>query len=166
MALTDDIARIAEQEKTLIFPSFDENAAFKLGTTLHALAIGNGWGLTIDIRHFDRQLFFAATPGSAPENADWMRRKRNVVNHFHKSSYRVGLETRLKGTTLTERSGLAASDYAAHGGGFPVRIGGTGVIGSITVSGLPQRQDHETVVEVLCGLLGHDHAALALGPEE
>ena len=40
-----------------------------------------------------------------------------------------------------------------------------GIVGSVTVSGLPQRDDHNLVVEALCALLGKDFAALRLGPE-
>jgi uncharacterized protein (UPF0303 family) len=38
-------------------------------------------------------------------------------------------------------------------------------VGSVTVSGLPQRADHELVVEALCSILGRDYAELKLGPE-
>jgi uncharacterized protein (UPF0303 family) len=44
-------------------------------------------------------------------------------------------------------------------------VAGTGVVGSVTVSGLPQRDDHELVVEALCGLLGRSYAELKLGAE-
>src|SRR5215469_1195291 len=43
---------------------------------------------------------------------------------------------------LQEKSGLELKDFAAHGGGFPILLEGTGCIGTITVSGLPQREDH------------------------
>ncbi|MGM7668264.1 heme-binding protein [Microbacterium sp. A93] len=44
--------------------------------------------------------------------------------------------------------------YAAHGGSFPATVSGTGVVGSITVSGLAQADDHALVVEALEQHLG------------
>ena len=43
-----------------------------------------------------------------------------------------------------------------------LKLIGTGCVGTITVSGLPQRQDHELVVEALAGLLGQPLGELAL----
>ncbi|MGC1635950.1 MAG: heme-binding protein, partial [Candidatus Acidiferrales bacterium] len=40
-------------------------------------------------------------------------------------------------------------DYAPHGGCFPITLAGTGCVGTITASGLPQRDDHNLVVAVL-----------------
>ena len=66
------------------------------------------------------------------------------------------------GANLFEKYALSMADFAAHGGSFPVCVQGAGVIGSITVSGLPQRADHELVVEALCVELGKDYSKLAL----
>jgi uncharacterized protein (UPF0303 family) len=84
------------------------------------------------------------------------------VARFHRSSYAVGLKLKLKNETLEEQQGLAAADYATHGGSFPLAVEGAGVVGSVTVSGLPQRADHELVVEALCLLLERDYAELKL----
>jgi uncharacterized protein (UPF0303 family) len=44
--------------------------------------------------------------------------------------------------------------YAAHGGSFPINITGSGLIGTATVSGLPQAADHALVVEAIERFLG------------
>jgi uncharacterized protein (UPF0303 family) len=87
------------------------------------------------------------------------------VYRFHKSSYRVGREYQLSGKSFDASRGLDPMDYASAGGGFPINLKGTGVVGVVTVSGVPQREDHGFVVEMLCRFLGVDHAMLELGPE-
>ena len=76
----------------------------------------------------------------------------------------IALMKRAKGATLKDDRGLDPIDYAPHGGSFPIVVGGAGFIGSITVSGLPQREDHNVVVAALCEFLGKDLQALALAP--
>ena len=156
----DDLAAIAVQERELHFSRFDEDVAWRLGSRLHELAVSRKLVLAIDVRRFGQPLFYAALAGSTPDNAEWIRRKSNLVARFHRSSYAVGLDM---GASLFEKYGLPRSDFAAHGGSFPIRVQSAGVIGCVTVSGLPQRSDHELVVEALCAELGKDYATLALG---
>ena len=70
----------------------------------------------------------------------------------------------MKNATLAEKYALSPTEYASHGGSFPISIRGAGVLGSVTVSGLPQRDDHELVVEALCSYSGRDYKSLSLGP--
>ena len=105
-------------------------------------------------------------PDTGPDTVDWVRRKRNVVLRYHRSSYAIGLQLERQQSTLTEQLGLDLRDYAPHGGGFPLLLRGTGCIGTIIVSGLPQRADHELIVEVLAELLEHPYAQLALDPPQ
>ena len=165
MSITDDLAKIALQEETLTLNEFDANTAWRLGTRLREMAISRGHGLVIDIRRFGQQLFYSALAGTTPNNPDWARRKGNVVAHFHRSSYGMGLELELKNLSLEERYALPFGEYAAHGGSFPIRVIHAGVVGSITVSGLPQRADHELIVEALCLETGRDYSVLRLTPE-
>jgi uncharacterized protein (UPF0303 family) len=162
MPIADDLARIAVQEQALQFASFDEETAWRLGTHLRSLAFARKLKLAIDIRRFGLPLFYASLPGTTPDNVEWVRRKSNVTARFHRSSYAIGLEMEEKHTTIYERYGLTVADYASHGGCFPLHILRSGVIGSVTVSGLPQRGDHELVVEALCSELGQNYEALRL----
>ena len=158
-AREDDLTAIAVQERELHFTRFDEDAAWHLGARLREMAAARKLVLAIDVRRFGQPLFYAALAGSTPDNAEWIRRKSNLVARFHRSSYAIGLEI---GASVFEKYGLPVADFAAHGGSFPIRVHGSGVIGSATVSGLPQRADHELVVEALCGQLSKDYAKLAL----
>ena len=161
MSLTQDLAVIAKQEEELVFPEFDADAAWKLGSRLRELAASRQLPVAIDVRRFGQPLFYSALKGSTPDNAEWVRRKGNVVARFYRSSYAVGLELKEANSTLTEKFALPSEDYASHGGSFPLKVARVGVIGSVTVSGLPQRADHELVVEALCGELGRDFQEFA-----
>jgi uncharacterized protein (UPF0303 family) len=162
MDIAHDLQSILAQEKALVFPRFDTDRAWHLGMWLHEVAKARGLALAIDVRTFGQPLFFSALEGATPDNVDWVRRKGNVVAHFRRSSYAIGLRMQQAGSTLGEKHGLPASEYASHGGAFPLAVAGAGVIGSVTVSGLPQRADHELVVEALCAQLELDYGKLAL----
>ncbi len=105
--------------------------------------------VAVDIHRAGQQLFHAALPGSTPDNDAWITRKRRVVERYGSASYLVGARFRAKGTTFEESSRLDPDEYAAHGGSFPITVENAGVIGSVTVSGLPQLEDHRFVVEAL-----------------
>lgn len=161
MSAADDLARLALQENQLLFPSFDEEAAWRIGSRLRAIALERGLSIVIDVRRPTHALFYSALPNTTPDNADWVRRKSNVVFRFHRSSYAVGLDLEQKQSSLEAR-GLPTSDFASHGGSFPIRVQNTGLVAAITVSGLPQRADHGLVVEALCAELRLDYDALRL----
>jgi uncharacterized protein (UPF0303 family) len=161
-ALERDLERIALQERRLVFEQFDANIAWALGCKLRKLAESLEASVVIDISLHDRQLFHCAMIGTTPDNADWVRRKRNTVLRCHKSSYGIGQKFSLEGGGFHEKTGSNLKDYATHGGGFPITLEVLGCIGAITVSGLPQREDHIFVVRVLAEHLGHNLAELML----
>ena len=165
MTADGDIGRIRKQEAALVFDRFDEATAFALGSAIRARALKEGLPIVVDIRTFDRPLFYAAMPGSNASNPDWARRKINVVRRFLRSTYRMVLEQQRPDRTFKPGEGLEIADYVLAGGGFPVTVEGAGVIGAIAVSGLPEREDHNVVVDALCGHLGADRSKLALPAE-
>ncbi|MFK4766500.1 heme-degrading domain-containing protein [Rhizobium sp. ZW T2_16] len=162
MSVENDIRAIAEQERLLVFDRFDCDAGWSLGERLRRVASERALPVAIDVTLHAMPLFYSALAGSTADNARWIRRKRNVALHFLRSSYSVGRKLELQGATLEDKFSLSDADYAAHGGSFPITVAGTGCIGAVTVSGLPQREDHNLVVEVLAEILGHDALKIAL----
>ncbi|MDG5804555.1 heme-degrading domain-containing protein [Streptomyces ossamyceticus] len=146
---TPGIEELEAQERRLVLPRFGFEDAWALGSLLVEMAREREAPVAIDIRRGPQQLFHAALPGSTPDNDAWIDRKRRVVERYGASSYLVGARFRAKGTTFEASSRLDPDRYAAHGGSFPLAVEGTGVIGTVTVSGLPQLEDHRMVVEAL-----------------
>jgi uncharacterized protein (UPF0303 family) len=103
-------------------------------------------------------------PGTTADNGEWVRRKINTVMRFGRSSYRAALESAQSGKPFDQSRGVDPANYANAGGGFPIHVKGAGLVGVVTVSGAPQRVDHEFVVQCLCEHLSHDYAKLRLPP--
>jgi uncharacterized protein (UPF0303 family) len=165
MAVPEDLAAIARQEAELHLSRFDNDTAWRLGLSLRELAIARNQSIVVDIRRFGQPhqpLFYTALAGTTPDSPRWVQRKSNVVARFHRSSYAIGLTLEQNNRTFAERYSLPDADYAAHGGSFPLHVEGTGIVGSLTISGLTQREDHNLAVEALCLELHRDPAALRL----
>ncbi|HET6858906.1 MAG TPA: heme-degrading domain-containing protein [Streptomyces sp.] len=143
------VAELVEQQSRLTLPHFTHEDAWTLGSLLVELARARNAPVAIDIRRGAQQLFHCALPGSSADNDAWIERKRRVVERYAESSFLVGTRFRAKGTTFEDSSRLDPDVYAAHGGAFPITVEGAGVIGVVTVSGLPQAEDHALVVEAL-----------------
>lgn len=163
MTLEEDIHCIELQEQKLQFLAFDSAAAWEIGLYLRQRGEAAGMGIVVDIGLWSLPLLSFALPGATFSNYDWVRRKRAVVKHFHCSSYLMGRRLARDGKTLADQGDLPERDFAVHGGSFPITLKGTGCVGAVTVSGLPQRDDHELVVEALASALKMDLASLALG---
>jgi len=148
------IALLEEQERRLVFTRFDNTDAWRLGALLVRLATERALPVAIDIRRGAQQLFHAALPGSTADNDAWIVRKVRVVERFAASSYLVGRRLADQGRQLDAGHGVDPADYAPHGGAFPIRIRDVGVVGVVTVSGLPQADDHALVVEAVTAHLG------------
>ena len=154
--MTGDLDRIGEQQQQLRLSAFDEDTAWRLGSDLRQRALDRGVAVTIEVRLGGETVFLHAMRGTSPANADWARRKRNVVETLHRPSYAIGIEAARDGQSVLELMALPARDVACHGGSFPIVVDGVGCIGAVTVSGLPERIDHELVVEALAALCGVD----------
>ena len=64
------------------------------------------------------------------------------------------LQLYVDGRSQWPDAAMDMKDFAVHGGAFPVRVKGCGVVASIAVSGLPSREDHDMIICVLRDHLG------------
>ncbi|GAA4659129.1 heme-degrading domain-containing protein [Kineococcus glutinatus] len=147
------LEELAAQEAELTWPHLDEDDAWRLGCALVDEARRRALPVAVDVSRGEQQLFHAALRGSAPDNDAWLARKARTVRRFHHSSLFVGQRCREAGGTLEEVFQLPQRQFCDHGGAFPLTVAGTGVVGVVGVSGLPQLEDHALVVQVLRRLL-------------
>lgn len=143
-----DIEHLRAQETQLVWPSFGAADAIALGLILLDMGRADSLPIVVNIRTPNHTLFHAALPGATPLNDLWALRKSNAVLKYHVSSLRLGETMRARGKTFAN-DGLPEGDYAAHGGSFPIRLASGQVIAAVTVSGLPQLDDHALVVAAL-----------------
>ena len=141
------------RELEVEFERFDLDAAWELGTLLVTLARRRGLAITVDITIGAQQAFHAALPGTTDDNDYWIARKIRTVQRYGESSFLVGRRHAAAGTDFNEATGLPFTEYVAHGGCVPIRTV-DGIVGTVTVSGLPQRDDHELALEALSAFRG------------
>jgi uncharacterized protein (UPF0303 family) len=120
-----------------------------LGLLLVDLATQRNLPVAIDIRRNEHVLFHVSLPGATPDNEIWVQRKSKTTERYAEPSLLVGLKGRLGGGTLEDKGWFDEARYAPHGGAVPIFVEGTGHVATATVSGLPQKADHDLVVEAL-----------------
>jgi len=140
---------LLQEEEDLQFTYFNEETAWQIGCWLVEHAVREKLRITIDIMRGEHQIFHASRPGTSADNDEWVKRKVRLVYRFGHSSFYIGQSLKSKGKTIEQNYLLSESEYAPHGGCFPVIVKGTGVVGTITVSGLPQEEDHQIVVQAI-----------------
>lgn len=161
--MTDNTALIAaleKQERELILDRFDELDAYALGESIRSAALQRNAPVTIEIRTATRCLYFAALPGSAPDNQKWGYLKAETVFQRHQSSMLAGLQLEAEGRSQYPDAILPPDEYVLHGGAFPIRVKGVGLIAAVGISGLPSIEDHELSATAIAKRIGIDPITL------
>lgn len=143
---------LLQEETDLQFSLFTNETAYKVGTSMIEKALLENKSIVVDIRKNGELLFYSRMEGTSSHNDEWVSWKNNVVHHFGHSSYYMHILMKSTGSTV-KAYGLDPDDYKAEGGAFPLRLEKDGIVGTITVSGLPGEEDHSMVVSVLKELL-------------
>ncbi|GKS14971.1 UPF0303 protein [Paenibacillus chitinolyticus] len=144
---------VKQEEETLQYTSFTNEDALELGLKIIDLAKEAGQSIAVDITNHGVQVFHYMMTGTTQINYEWLERKRRVVSLSNHSSYYLEVEGASTGITYSDRNLLDASVYAAYGGGFPIVVKGSGIIGIVTVSGLTSQEDHDLIVKALRSIL-------------
>ena len=147
--MDDILIQLLKEEQELQFTKFDEDVAWKLGSQLVETARSRKLPVTVDIMRGNHQLFHASLRGTSPDNDEWVKRKVHLVYRFGHSSFYMGQLLKSKGKSIEQAYLVSESEFAPHGGCFPIIIKGTGIVGAITVSGLAQEEDHKLVVQAI-----------------
>ena len=155
---TDLLSRKESEHEELQFGSFTNRQALELGLRIAAVAEEHHYPIAIDIERYAQQVFHYACDGTSADNDQWIERKKRVVRRFGKSSSYIKTLLKSNGSTLEEMFYLDSREYAAFCGSFPVLVRNVGPVGTITVSGLPDEEDHNLVVSVVREFIHRDKA--------
>lgn len=142
------IADLEAQAPTLELTRFTEDDAWAVGSWLWETARERDLPIAVSIRRGEHRLFHASRPGTSADNDAWIERKERLVRRYEVASFLLGRRFALSGQRL-EDVGLDPLLHAAAGGCVPVTVTGVGMVGTVTVSGLHQADDHALVVEAL-----------------
>lgn len=144
------------EEKNLQFDHFNNEDALALGLTILETAKERGAVVAMEITVNGNEIFHYNMPGSNPRQCNWIKKKANMVFSAQMSSLHAGQFLEDTGKDLWVDWRISDADYATIGGGFPIILKGTGIIGSVCCSGLPHEQDHQLLVDSIGKMLGVD----------
>jgi len=145
--MADLLEQLLQEEQELQFKRFNEETAWQIGSQLVERAKNENLPVTIDITRSEHQLFHYSLPGTSADNDEWIKRKVRLVYRFGHSSFYIGQLLKSQGKRIEDVYLIPEEQYAPHGGSFPIIIKETGLVGTITVSGLAQEDDHKLVVQ-------------------
>ncbi|MBC8570848.1 heme-degrading domain-containing protein [Zongyangia hominis] len=145
---------VEKQETVLRFQHFSYKDAWELGVLMVNEARERKLPIAIRITVNNLVVFSHVLEGANAHNEQWLGRKHNTVFTRQESSLHLFTVAELEGKTLEKDWLLDPMEYALCGGGFPLYLNGTGVIGSICVSGLPHVDDHMFITGCLEKFLG------------
>lgn len=130
------------------FPSFTNDDAVDLGLT--AVEVISEWelNLAVDIVVGEDLVFRAKLGSSGPGNDPWLAAKARVARKFGEPSLLVRLRHEVDGGDFTDRDDIDHELFKAHGGSIPIFVAGE-LVGTITMSGEPDRIDHEAAAEAV-----------------
>ncbi len=138
-------ASLYEIEQELVFSSFSRADALRLGVLINEESAAYPAPVATEIVINGLVVYRYFQDGALPDSELWLARKRNAVELMQMGSLRFGCWLEENGETLASRK-LEEAEFAPGGGGMPILLKGTGMIGSVCVSGEPDHLDDQAIV--------------------
>lgn len=136
------------EEKKYQFRHFSHADARRLGEMLFENSKACERTVGVEIR-INGDVIYRYMPDSCNrENGKWLRAKGNTVEMMRISSLHVAAQLALDRERLEDKK-MNPVQYGLLGGGFPIILQGTGMIGTIAVSGLWHEEDHRLIIRTL-----------------
>ncbi|MGG6309378.1 heme-degrading domain-containing protein [Paenibacillus macerans] len=143
------LEELLKDEQELQFTEFTNKTAVQIGMSIVEKAIEQDSPMVILIQKNGQELFYSKLDGATMDNDLWVARKNNVVDHFSHSSYYMNTLFRSTQTTI-ESYFLERKDFGVEPGAFPIIVRNVGIVGTITVSGVPgEGEDHFIITSAL-----------------
>jgi uncharacterized protein (UPF0303 family) len=140
---------LANTETRLQLPALDVEAALRIGEIALSVARSRSLPAAIEVRIGDWIVFHAALPGTDSGNDSWIARKARVVALTGHSTMHERVKAEEVGLDWYAANNAPESEYAIHGGGYPLNVVGSGHQGTLLISGLPQVDDHLLAEEIV-----------------
>ena len=131
-----EFERLGLEEEELSFRSFSREDAYKLGTLIVSKAKVNPQPLGIRIILNGTEVFRYYPTGITKDHELWLERKKKSVEFREMSTWRLKAMAEMNDQKLEDWL-IDSTQYALGGGGYPIKILNTGMIGCICVSGYP-----------------------------
>jgi len=129
--------------KKIEIDSFSNRLALEMGLKIIELAKSRNQHIAIEICRLNQTIFIYVDDSLPVDKHNWLRRKANVAKQFEESSLSVKNDLIEGKMSLINTFGLDEKDYVAKGGSIPIFVKNSGMIATITVSGLyPSEQLH------------------------
>lgn len=137
--------------KKITLKEFTNTMALDMGLKVIELAKSRSQHIAIEIKRLNHTVFLYVDDTLPADKHNWLRRKANVAVLFEESSLSVKEDLAEGNMSLEDTFALKENTYVAKGGAIPLFVENAGIVGTITVSGLKDVEDHQIIIDALEG---------------
>lgn len=143
-----------QQEKTYVFSTLSREDIYRLGAILQRHCKAAYKPVAAEIKVNGMLLFRYYPEGATEYYRMVLKRKHNTAQIMEKSSLRFYAENQISGLDPATDMLLDPQKLQFRGGGFPLRVKGGCVVGSIAAAGMAHTEDHQLIVDSLKEFFG------------